>query len=158
MYTNDALFHLVDHQADWARWWSLKHDKPLGDVWEDAEAHPDNTLEWNPRERNLRLARQTIQFVATNEQPPISLDNRRGAGRDRYGVWYWIDDDNTGIQALSVYENDPITFWTSVEDDDFLTHQRLKNTASAITHDSAPPVWRRYNRRSILSTHLTKAA
>ena len=118
MYTNDALFHLVDHQADWARWWSLKHDKPLGDVWEDAEAHPDNTLEWNPRERNLRLARQTIQFVATNEQPPISLDNRRGAGRDRYGVWYWIDDDNTGIQALSVYENDPITFWTSVEDDD----------------------------------------
>jgi hypothetical protein len=65
----------------------------------------------------LRLARKVILFRGAADQPETNLDNRRGAGRDRYGHWYWIDDDRTGIRFLAQGEIKSVEFWSSTTAD-----------------------------------------
>lgn len=117
MDSNGTKFHLVHELADWARWWSVRHGVSLGEMFADAAAFPEAEVEWNRGEDNLRLARQIIQFQSSASQPDTDLANRRGSGRDRYGHWYWIDEDQTGIYFLAQGEHVPVTFWSSVAAD-----------------------------------------
>ena len=101
MDSNGTRFHLIHLKHDWESWWSVRHGVTLGELFDPANAFPAAEIEWNRGEENLRLARQALQFQGAATQPDTNLANRRGAGRDRYGHWYWIDEAQTGIYFLA---------------------------------------------------------
>ncbi len=115
MDVNGTKFHLIHLKEDWQQWCSVKHKVRLKEVFKDD--FEDAEVEWNPAEGNLRLARQVILFPGANTQPKTSLENRRGAGRDRYGHWYWIDGARTGIRFLAREEMESVEFWSSLSAD-----------------------------------------
>ncbi len=117
MDSNGTKFHLVHLKSDWESWWSVRSGVTLGELFDPANDFPAAEIEWNRREENLRLARQALQFQGSATQPDTDLANRRGAGRDRYGHWYWIDETRTGIYFLAQGEHTPVTFWTSAAAD-----------------------------------------
>ena len=117
MDINGTKFHLVHEKKDWESWWSVRHGVTLGELFDPANAFPDAEIEWNRGKENLRLARQALQFQGSATQPDTDLDNRRGAGRDRYGHWYWINEDRFSICFLAQGEHTPVTFWSSVSAD-----------------------------------------
>ena len=116
MDVNGTKFHLVHDKLDWDKWFSVKHKTTL-DVMFGPPAFADAEVEWNRGEQNLRLASQVVEFKGLATQPDTILDNRRGAGRDRYGHWYWINEERTGIYFLAQGEIKPVTFWTSLAED-----------------------------------------
>lgn len=117
MDVNGTKFHLVHELDDWRPWFSVKQQATLGEIFDDPDGFPDAEVEWNLGEENLRLARQVILFRGAADQPETNLDNRRGAGRDRYGHWYWIDDGRTGIRFLAQGETQSAEFWSSTTAD-----------------------------------------
>lgn len=117
MDSNGTRFHLIHLKHDWESWWSVRHGVTLGELFDPANAFPAAEIEWNRGEENLRLARQALQFQGAATQPDTNLANRRGAGRDRYGHWYWIDEAQTGIYFLAQGEYVPVTFWSSTAAD-----------------------------------------
>src|SRR5690242_20120523 len=60
----------------------------------------------------LRLAREVVLFPRSGRAPPLDLRQRRGAGRDRYGNWYWIDLDESGIRYLANGKRTSVAWWT----------------------------------------------
>jgi phage tail-like protein len=117
MDVNGTKFHLVHLKKDWEPWWSVRHQVTLAELFDPANDFPDAEIEWNAGEGNLRLARQAVQFQPSATQPDTNLDNRRGAGRDRYGHWYWITEDKSGIYFLAQGERTPVIFWSSAAAD-----------------------------------------
>jgi phage tail-like protein len=117
MDVNGTKFHLVHLKKDWESWWSARHQVTLAELFDPANPFPEAEIEWNPGGGNLRLARQAAQFPKLVDQPDTSLDNRRGAGRDRYGHWYWITEDRSGIYFLAQGERTPVIFWSSAAPD-----------------------------------------
>lgn len=118
MDSNGTKFHLVFEQRDWAAWHSVDQDVALRDIFERPQDFVDAEIEWNAREANLRLARQVSSFRSATAQPPTSLENRRGAARDRYGHWYWINDARDAILFCAREENSPVVFWNSRSGED----------------------------------------
>lgn len=94
MDVNGTRFHLVLGRDDW-----------LG----PAAAVPDAVYD---------AARQTVELEPLpvvfpprrTERAPTEAD-RRGAGRDQFGNWYWISDDARGIVARSPRDTAPLPFW-----------------------------------------------
>lgn len=140
MNVNGSKFHLVHARSDWRRWISLQDEATLGEIFDNAELYPDATVEWNRRERNLRLARQLVQFRTAAEQPPTSLENRRGSGRDRYGHWYWIDETESAIRFLAHGETEAVTFWRSTSSGDCPPLPRLPGSFAPVAEVSAGPL------------------
>jgi phage tail-like protein len=88
-------------------------DVPLRELWQLPEAQqPD--IEWNGGRGSLQLARQPQLFRRNGRVDPLPLSRRRGAGRDRYGHWYWIDAAETGIRFLANGERTSAPFWSSL--------------------------------------------
>src|SRR5215472_2383136 len=65
----------------------------------DNDAHPP--LEWDCDMRSLRLAREVPLFRRQPDIPLLDMQMLRGAGRDRDGNWYWIDDDGSLFAACA---------------------------------------------------------
>lgn len=83
MDVNNTPFHLLMGKADW---------QPL------IAGHPH--LVWE----NDSVSLQSLLFrfkTSPKDVPPV-LANRRGAGRDQYGNWYWVSEDGTEIRWLPV--------------------------------------------------------
>ena len=140
MNVNGSKFHLVHERADWRRWTSVRAGATLAEIFDNAEMFPDATVEWNRRERNLRLARQLVQFRTASDQPPTSLANRRGSGRDRYGHWYWIDETQTGIRFLAQGETEAVTFWNSTAVDNCPPEPAVPGGFAPLVPESAGPL------------------
>lgn len=113
MDANNSRYHLFLNERDWA-FCSVKQVDALGrhTSGRQAESHtiPPRT-EWNRRQAVLTLASRDPAFPnAPGDQPPQNSD-RRGAARDRFGNWYWIDDSRTAVRVLSSGSNLPGHFW-----------------------------------------------
>ncbi len=137
MDANGTKFHLTHTVSDWEQWRSFRHDVTLREVFADPATYADADIEWNPREANLRLARQAVTFRSAIEQPSTILENRRGAGRDRYGHWYWIDDERRGIRFCANGDSHSVAFWPSLEDD--LCEPPASDLGKAQFRTLAPP-------------------
>lgn len=69
---------------------------------------------WDETRGEATLPERLYRFPAgTADRPPL-LSDRRGAGRDRFGNWYWIDDARTGISVQSVGSGETTEFWSSL--------------------------------------------
>ena len=110
MDVNGTRFHLLLGRDDWAR--CLIDDITLADLWSASPPRPDGgNLEWNDYRNELTLRPRLLKHVAAPKDVVPLLESRRGAGRDQFGNWYWIDDSKTKILALSTGSGATSDFW-----------------------------------------------
>jgi phage tail-like protein len=60
----------------------------------------------------LRLRRNLPLFRRAGRTIPLTPEQRRGAGRDAYGNWYWIAEDPTVIEWRAAGGTDAGAWWT----------------------------------------------
>lgn len=80
-----------------------------------AEEAEGADLAWDSERSELTLRPLLFQFVTPPKDTPPSLSVRRGAARDRYGNWYWIDATARRIFVLREGEQEAATFWPVAE-------------------------------------------
>ncbi len=106
MDVNGTRFHLLLGQRDWERQrFSVSRAAP--------EAQPD--LEWAEARTSLGLRSRLFHFPAPPGDKALLPQDRRGAGQDRYGNWYWLAEDEAEIRFLGTASREAEHFW-SVED------------------------------------------
>jgi phage tail-like protein len=64
---------------------------------------------------SLILRRRPFVFAARRAERPPTPDDRRGAGRDRYGNWYWIAPDRLSLEFLGHDTAAPQHFWAATD-------------------------------------------
>jgi phage tail-like protein len=113
MDVNGTKLHLLYGKGDWGGLYLADNgDQPLRELWELPESEqPD--IEWNQAHSSIQLARQPQLFRRNSRVDPLPLALRRGAGRDRYEHWYWIDEGESGIRFLAHGERTSVQFWSS---------------------------------------------
>lgn len=100
MDVQGSQFHLLDGRPDWERCVDGATGHTLGEHWDEESELDSSAWEYDEARRVLRLRRETPLFRTARPAPPIDVNQRRGAGRDGYGTWYWIDQSRTGIRWL----------------------------------------------------------
>jgi phage tail-like protein len=104
MDVNGTRFHLLLGAADWG-----------AAEGSSADGLPDG-IGWNREARALQLAALPFIFPPRTQETPPGDAARRGAGRDRFGNWYWIDPDSTAILARAPGGSAPRRFWPAPSD------------------------------------------
>ncbi|MFL6107557.1 MAG: phage tail protein [Marmoricola sp.] len=101
MDVQGSQYHLLAGRADWGRCTDASNGEPLTAVWADSAPGlaVSTSWEYDDEQRALRLERETPLFRRAGRNDPIPLDTRRGADRDSYGNWFWIDEDRTAIRT-----------------------------------------------------------
>jgi phage tail-like protein len=100
---NGSRFHLVFGKRDWLA-------EPEG------ESPPGRrAVEWVAEDATLRLRRLLFVFPPRHGEKPPDVAQRRGAGRDRYGNWYWISDDRKEIRFLGSDQQASEHFWAAAD-------------------------------------------
>lgn len=72
---------------------------------------------WDPDRFELTLRPEVFQFLTAPMDVPPRLEDRRGAARDRYGNWYWIDRLGQEILVNSSCSTATAHFWASDDAD-----------------------------------------
>lgn len=116
MDVNGTRFHLLYTQPDWGACIAMDDGsgRTLATRWALIDDEDQPPLEWsgNPTDGYLQLARQAPLFRSATETGQLDINRRRGADRDRYGHWYWIDPQQGGIRFLANDERESVKFWT----------------------------------------------
>jgi phage tail-like protein len=81
-------------------------------------APPEPDLEWDAACAGLRLRDLLFRFPTSPADRQPRIGDRRGAGRDRYGNWYWIDADETSVRFLAAETRGARHFWSSLDPTD----------------------------------------
>src|SRR5688500_8638990 len=97
MDVNGSRFHLLIGERDW---------KPLLD------GQADSGLEWDPHCQGVGLKREVPRFPRNPGETPLGPGQRRGADRDRYGNFYWIDESQRAIRYLPAGTEQDGLFWS----------------------------------------------
>jgi len=87
---NGTRFHLLLGEDDWAACTDGRVRVRAAEASPPEEAEAAD-LAWNAERAELTLRPLLFQFNAPPKDTPPSLAFRRGAARDRYGDWYWVD-------------------------------------------------------------------
>lgn len=121
MDANGTRFHLFFGQHDWAECFGMTAEEELqklGDAWKDDDARGESLfsfarssvgLSWNDERGELTLEPRLFNFEPNGSKP--SIENRRGAARDRFGNWFWIDETSLKIRVLSAGSRATTDFW-----------------------------------------------
>lgn len=118
MDVNGTKFHLLLGREDWAS--CSVAGRPLSELWEEetannlaspSPAQSPHLLSWNAERDELTLQPRLFRFVAAPHDARPDLKNRRGAARDRFGNWYWIDETGFKIRSLSSGTGAASEFW-----------------------------------------------
>lgn len=72
-------------------------------------------LGWEDKRFEVILHPRLMKFKAAPLDIPPTIDNRRGADRDQYGNWYWIDPTKTEILVNSAGTGMTSHFWSSAD-------------------------------------------
>jgi phage tail-like protein len=116
MDVNNTKFHLLLGRADWGNCKSASGDEfsneqdweLLRDIWQrqsEGETNSGQQFKWNEDTSEISLQSRLFKFTASPKDVKPDLINRRGAARDRYGNWYWIDETGLKIKTLSAGSN-----------------------------------------------------
>lgn len=112
MDVNGTRFHLLLGQADWEACAAEPEGGAPG-VDPEGLAEPANGepfVAWDARRLALTLWRRVFQLAAPSG-PKLHPTARRGAARDRFGNWYWIDEDERRILVSSAGSGKTTVFW-----------------------------------------------
>src|SRR6266487_3875227 len=105
MDTNETRYYLLLGRDDWSN--CLAEDgQTLREHWLssplDSPIIPNESgLVWNDTNHELTLQPRLVEFATSLFDDKLTLERRRGAGRDRYGNWYWISESGTEIGVQS---------------------------------------------------------
>jgi phage tail-like protein len=96
---NGTRFHLLLGRTDWG----ACHDKQrlLGERWSASPPYDVTALHWDAERSEVTLRPEILQFAGASSERPLEPEDRRGAGVDRYGNWYWIGTSGTEIRVNS---------------------------------------------------------
>ncbi len=113
MDANGSRFHLLLGRDDWGQCTveTASGTKTLKKLWELLPSEPGAGLVWNEERNELTLEPRLFKFTAAPKDTFPLLENRRGAGRDRFGNWYWIDETSQKIRVRSVGSGQVTDFW-----------------------------------------------
>lgn len=121
MDVNGTRYHLLYGPNDWGQCSLDGSEETLAELWkmleDEDKPHLSVPLEWDGSDSaSLRLRRE-IPLVQLMKQHGASLPlgKRRGAGRDRYGNWYWIDESQNGLRFLPDRAYTAVQYWTTAE-------------------------------------------
>src|SRR5574341_535834 len=112
MDANGTRFHLFFGRDDWAKWSGLTakgKEHALGDAWKSVALKHAVGLSWADERGEITLEPRLFNFAPNGSAP--SVENRRGAARDRFGNWYWIDETSLKIRVLSSGSRTTTNFW-----------------------------------------------
>lgn len=123
MDVQGSQYHLLNGRADFGRCADTTPNGgsglTLAELWADeADGVPSSiptTWEYDDDQGVLRLRRDTPLFRRAGRSDPLDPSSRRGAGRDSYGNWFWIDADNRTIRWLPT-DDRTASVWWSVDD------------------------------------------
>jgi phage tail-like protein len=76
---------------------------------------PDGYLAWDTARSELTLQPRLYHFAVKPAQGGPSLDDRRGAGRDRFGNWYWIGPNRDEILINASDSGTMTHFWSATD-------------------------------------------
>src|ERR1051325_146937 len=114
MDANGSRFHLLLGRDDWARC-SIAGER-LEEIWKASPAKPGaGKLSWQDDRKELTLEQRLLRFIAAPKDTFPSLSNRRGAARDCYGNWYWIDETQRKLRVFSSGSCMTSEFWPTPE-------------------------------------------
>jgi phage tail-like protein len=117
MDANGTQFHLLLGLDDWASCLDGQL-RPLQASWADSSQGVDlnkSGVDWVDERAEVTLQKRLFQFTATSRDVRPSLKDRRGAARDRYGNWYWIDETRREILINSSGTLTTTHFWSSTD-------------------------------------------
>ena len=83
-------------------------------LWNDLVPNVTPELGWEARRKELTLRPEVFTFPAGKLDRPPRLVDRRGAGADVYGNWYWIGPDARSILVESAGDGSTTRFWPGV--------------------------------------------
>src|ERR1700752_1216746 len=110
MDANGSRFHLLLGREDWAEC-SVAGTK-LRDIWQASPPQPGaGKLSWKDERDELTLEQRLLRFVAAPRDTFPAISNRRGAGGDRYGNFYWIDESERRLRVFSSGSGQTSDFW-----------------------------------------------
>ena len=111
MDVNGTRFHLLLGHDDWARC-TDEHGRLLRDLWAGGlPLKQAPSVRWNHALRELTLRDEVFEFTPGRLDRQPRLVDRRGAGRDAFGNWYWIGPDARTILVTSVGDGTTTQFW-----------------------------------------------
>ncbi|MDT5267898.1 MAG: hypothetical protein QOH49_84 [Acidobacteriota bacterium] len=115
MDANGTHFHHVLGRDGWQHCLDAQM-RPLWRSW-DVTAPPgiavaDSGVDWDEERSELSLHKRLVQFQATPHDARPTLASRRGAARDLYGNWYWIDRTRREILVASAGTHKVSHFWS----------------------------------------------
>jgi len=123
MDANGTFFHLLLGPNDWSNCLDQRR-LPLLQSWDnnsktgvsgELRAANESGLDWDPKRNEVILHQKLFQFPAAASDRRPSLTDRRGAARDRYGDWYWIDETRRAIVVNSSGTQVTTHFWSSTD-------------------------------------------
>jgi len=118
MDVNNTKFHLLLTRADWGNCKLAQSGELLGEIWKsesEGETIPDQQFDWNEETSEITLQPRLFKFTASPKDEKPNLINRRGAARDRYGNWYWIDETGLKIKIRSAGSNTVSDYYPATE-------------------------------------------
>lgn len=108
MDVNGSRFQLLLGYDDWSRC-TDEAGTALADLWEREQR--ERPADWDAARSELILRAGIFEFPPTRADRPPRPTDRRGAARDRYGSFYWIDEGRTRILVESVGSGQTSVFW-----------------------------------------------
>src|SRR5262249_37310772 len=108
-------FHLILGRDDWARC-TDQAGSPLALLWSASPPADLAKVSWDSRRNELTLTPHVFRFKASPKHVAPAIENRRGAARDRYGHWYWIDPTGREIRVNSSGTGLTTHFWASCDE------------------------------------------
>jgi phage tail-like protein len=108
MDANGTRFHLLLGHDDWAR---CKNASVNPHKLSDSSPPQSAAVAWNDQRNELTLEPRLFKFTAAPRDTFPSVENRRGAGRDAFGNWYWIDETGRRLRVLSSGSGVTSDFW-----------------------------------------------
>jgi phage tail-like protein len=119
MDVQGSQFHLLHGPDDWGACTDVATGYPLQTVWDDEASAlpsaPHSPLEYSEDLGALRLRHDLPLFRRAGRTAPLSPTARRGAGRDGYGNWYWIESDQASISWRPVDDDASALWWTAAQ-------------------------------------------
>lgn len=110
MDVNGTRFKLLLDRPDWAAC-TDENGEPLGRLWAGTAPGADPRVAWDESRHELTLRPEVFEFPAAALDRPPRLVDRRGAGADVFGNWYWIGTDARRILVESAGDGSTAQFW-----------------------------------------------
>jgi phage tail-like protein len=107
---NGTRFHLLLGEEDWGAC-SDGRARVRPAAASPPEGVESADLSWDGERGELTLSPLLFQFATPPKDTPPSLSVRRGAARDRYGDWYWVDATARRVLVLREAAQTVETFW-----------------------------------------------